>query len=339
VAAEPREEAQRKPAHTDMEATTAEINWSYAVIERQNPRDLATELIPFHPGKLILENDATENLELRRGDVITIFSQMDLRVASTQQRRLVRLEGEFAAAGVYSVLPGETLGHLIQRAGGLTPQAYLYGAEFLRDSTRADQQRRLDQFVQDLQVDVEHSASNQLTNVSTSGDAALLSSQLQSERALVARLRTIKATGRIVLRLEPGSYDVSKLMEFALEDGDRFLVPARPATVNVLGSVYNANSFLHERGLRIADYVRQAGGATRNADSSRMFVIRADGSVEPRKGAGAFSHPFEAGPLNPGDSVVIPEAIFKTSILRGIRDWSQVIAQFALGAAAINVLK
>jgi hypothetical protein len=167
----------------------------------------------------------------------------------------------------------------------------------------------------------------------------MVSAQLQSERALVARMRNIKATGRIVLHLESGSNDTSKLMDFPLEDGDRFLVPARPATVNVLGAVYNSNSFLHERGLRVADYLRQAGGATRNADSSRMFVIRADGSVEPRKSAGPFSHPFEAGPLNPGDSVVVPEAIFKTSILRGIRDWSQVIAQFALGAAAINVLK
>jgi protein involved in polysaccharide export with SLBB domain len=128
-------------------------------------------------------------------------------------------------------------------------------------------------------------------------------------------------------------------MDFTLEDGDRFVVPARPATVNVLGSVYNANSFRYEHGLRITDYVRQAGGPTRNADSSRMFVIRADGSVEPRKGSGPFSHSFESGALNPGDSVVVPEAIFKTSILRGIRDWSQVIAQFALGAAAVNVLK
>jgi polysaccharide export outer membrane protein len=338
VAAEPRAEAQRKPAQTNIEPST-EINWSYAVIERQNPKDLATELIPFHPGKLILENDATENLELRRGDVVTIFSQADIRVASTQQRRLVRLEGEFVAAGVYSVLPGETLGQLIQRAGGLTPQAYLYGAEFQRDSTRVDQQHRLDRFVQDLQVDVEHGASSQLTKISSNEDAALLTAQLQNQRALVARLAAVRATGRIVLRLEPGSKDISTLTNFALEDGDRFVVPARPATVNVLGSVYNANSFLYDPSLRISDYVRQAGGPTRNADSSRMFVIRADGSVEPRKGSGAFSHPFESGTLNPGDSVVLPEAIFKTSVLRGIRDWSQVIAQFALGAAAINVLK
>jgi len=54
---------------------------------------------------------------------------------------------------------------------------------------------------------------------------------------------------------------------------------------------------------------------------------------------GLFKPAFEAGRLNPGDSIVAPEAVFKTTFLHGLRDWSQVISQFALGAAAINVLK
>jgi protein involved in polysaccharide export with SLBB domain len=117
------------------------------------------------------------------------------------------------------------------------------------------------------------------------------------------------------------------------------VVPARPATVNVLGAVYNQNAFVHENGLRIADYLRQAGGATRNADKGHTFVIRADGSVVPKQGSGLFTQAFETGRLNPGDSVVVPEAVFKTTFLKGLRDWTQVFTQFALGAAAINVLR
>ena len=100
-------------------------------------------------------------------------------------------------------------------------------------------------------------------------------------------------------------------MEISLEEGDRFVVPARPATVNVLGAVYNQNSFIHEPGLRIADYLQHAGGATRNADTGRLFVIRADGRVVPKEGTGLFKPGFEAGRLNPGDSVVVPELVFK----------------------------
>ena len=91
--------------------------------------------------------------------------------------------------------------------------------------------------------------------------------------------------------------------------------------------------------MRFEDYLRAAGGATRDADKSRVFIIRADGSVLPKQGFNPFTRSFEATRLNPGDSVVVPEALFKTSFIRGLRDWSQVFANFGLAAAAINVLK
>ena len=71
VAGGPSVEAVRKKVPVEMSSSAPDINWSYAVIERQNPANLTTDLIPFHLGKLVLENDDTENLELgvgRRGD-------------------------------------------------------------------------------------------------------------------------------------------------------------------------------------------------------------------------------------------------------------------------------
>jgi hypothetical protein len=48
---------------------------------------------------------------------------------------------------------------------------------------------------------------------------------------------------------------------------------------------------------------------------------------------------FEKILLNPGDSVVVPEHVLKTTFMTGLRNWSQVVSQFGLGAAAINVLR
>jgi polysaccharide biosynthesis/export protein len=324
-----------KPLRTKIEPTVPDINWSYAVIERQNLRDLSSELIPFHPGKLVLEGDESQNLALRPGDVVTIFSQADVRVSMAQQTRFVRLEGEFQAAGVYAVRPGETLGQLIERAGGFTPHAYLYAAELLRDSTRLDQQHRLDEFTRDLEAEVEHTAALRAGAAGSADETAALAARLETQRRFVERLRRVQATGRIVLNFEPDDASAAKLMRVALEDGDRFVVPARPATVNVLGAVYNQNSFLYEPDLRIDDYLRNAGGPTRNADGSHTFIIRADGRVVPRSG----THAFERLHMNPGDSIVVPEQIFKGSMLRGLRDWTQVFSQLALGAAAINVFR
>jgi polysaccharide export outer membrane protein len=339
IPGKPNAEEGRKLPHVTIEAMVPDINWSYAVVERQSPEDLKTELIAFNLGKLVLEKDQQQNLPLRPADVVTVFSQADVRVAMAQQTRLVKLEGEIAAAGVYAVHPGETLGRLVQRAGGLTSQAYLYGSELQRDSTREEQQRRLDQFTADLQAEVEQTATLHLSSAATAEETAALTTKLDNQRRVVERLRQVKATGRIVLNLEPGDNSLAKLMDVALENGDRFVVPTRPATVNVLGAVYNQNAFLFEPDQRIGDYLRSAGGPTRTADTGHTFVIRADGSVVPRRGSGLFKPGFETGRLNPGDSVMVPEQIFKGSFMRGLRDWTAVFSQLALGAAAINILR
>ena len=331
--------ARRESIGTGLAGWVPEINWSYAVIERPDPERLITQLLPFNLGKLVLENDAAQNLELRSDDVITIFSTADIRVSVMQQNRYVWLEGEFNSSGVYLARPGETLGRLIERAGGLTPQAYLYGAEFTRESTRHDQQKRLDQFVTEMERDLEQTAGKRTNLASTAEETQALSTQIQSERKTLEQLRSLQATGRIVLNFEPEGANLDKLKSLALEDGDRFVVPSRPATVNVLGEVFNQNAFLHEPRLRVADYLRDAGGLKRSADKAHVFIIRADGSVVPKHGAGPFTKTFEAERLNPGDSIVVPEEILRVPFIRNLRSWTQILADLGLGAAAINVLK
>ena len=331
--------ARRESIGTGLAGWVPDINWSYAVIERQDPERLSTQLLPFNLGKLIIENDAGQNLELRSGDVVTIFSTADIRISMSQQNRYVWLEGEFNSSGVYLAQPGETLGRLLERAGGLTPQAYLYGAIFTRESTRHDQQKRLQQFVNEMERDLELAAGRRTSLTSTADETQAFLAQLQSERRLLEQMRSLQATGRIVLNFEPDSDNAGKLMNLALEDGDRFVVPSRPATVNVLGEVYNQSAFLHESRLRVADYLRDAGGLKRSADKAHVFIIRADGSVVPKHGTGPFTKVFEAERLNPGDSIVVPEEMLRVPFIRSLRNWTQVLADLGLGAAAINVLK
>jgi polysaccharide biosynthesis/export protein len=105
-----------------------DLNWDYAVIERLIEKDLSTQVIPFNLGKAVLQGDDANNLELLAGDVVTIYSQKDVRVPVARQTRLVALEGEIASPGVYQLQPGETLKGLVARAGGFTPQAYVLWA-------------------------------------------------------------------------------------------------------------------------------------------------------------------------------------------------------------------
>jgi hypothetical protein len=108
----------------------------------------------------------------------------------------------------------------------------------------------------------------------------------------------------------------------------------------MLGAVYNKNSFIYRQDARVDDYLKRAGGPTRDADTSRMFVIRADGSVLSKQSVrGLWNGGFAALRLMPGDAIIVPERLSRGSFLKGLRDWSQVFSQFALGAAAIRVIQ
>src|SRR5208283_2645266 len=139
------------------------------------------------------------------------------------------------------------------------------------------QQKGLDQFVERVEEDINR---NVLAPSGVSPEEiADQRAKLEAQRELVGKLREVKATGRVVLDLKPNSAGAGDLPEIALEDGDRLVVPYRPATVEMLGAVYNKNSFLYRREERLDDYLKRAGGPTRDADTARMFVVRADGSV------------------------------------------------------------
>lgn len=321
-------------AKTDVVLSAPDINWGYAVVERQSATNLTTSLLPFNLGRVVLNGDQSQNLELLPGDVVTIFSTADLRVPTTQQTRFVRLEGEFVASGVYSVNPGETLLGLLKRAGGFTEDAYLYGSEFTRQSTRRVEQQRLREYADQLDAQIQTQTAGNNARALSDRDAAAANAAALDAKAAVARLRQIAPVGRIVLQLKPDSRDIGTLPDIALEDGDRFVVPKVPSNVNVEGQVYSANAFVFERSKRAFYYLKQAGGPDRQADKRRTFILRADGSVLSRQ-YGNVEHAL----IFPGDTVVVPPQLEKRAFLRDVLNIANIVGQFGLGAAAINVLK
>jgi protein involved in polysaccharide export with SLBB domain len=314
-----------------------EINWDYAVIERQNTDDLSSILIPFNLGKVVLEGDPSHNLPLRPGDIVTVFSKSDVNAAAGRRPVVVRLEGEFNNAGVYQALQGESLRQLVMRVGGVTPQAYVFGTEFMRESTKKQQEERLRQSLIQYEQDLQRAAAARARNVTSAEDAASLKAEAEAQQSVLTRLKRLQPTGRIVLELAEDS-TLANIPEIPLEDGDRLVIPYRPAMVSVFGTVYNEAAFLHKPDKTVADYVAQAGGTRKEADRRSMYVLRADGSVISNQGS-FFSSSLNGARLMPGDAIVVPEDLTRTTWMKDLKDWSQIFYQFGLGAAAIKIIR
>ena len=317
----------------------SDINWEFANIVRLNPADLSKTTIPFDLGRAVLNKDASQDLALQPGDEISIFTRNEIAVPQEKQAKYVRVDGEVPNAGIYRVLPGETLRQFVMRVGGVTGKAYLYGAEFTRESTRAQQQKRLDEALDKLEAEAARAASERSQGAVNKDEAETLGQQVQAQKALIVKLRQVKATGRIVLELPRNGASLKNIPDLALEDGDHLLIPAKPSTVSVFGAVYNQNDFIYRDGKRVGDYLGQAGGPTKDADKGSVYLVKADGSVVSRQQRGWFFNGFDGQNVVPGDAIVVPEDLIKFNLSKELKDWTQIFYQFTLGVVGIKVLK
>ena len=278
---------------------------------------------------------ASNGATLANGDVLRAFSAVDSALPVQRQNKRVRVEGEVQHPGEYVLPPDVTIADALAAAGGLTEGAFVYGAEFNRESVRAKQQVNYDRALRDLETDLVRQSTTQ--RASSADEAAAVPAREASNARLVATLRAQKPNGRIVLQLQPGARELPAL---ALEDGDRLYIPPRPTSVGVFGSVFNGGNYLFGEGRELDEYLRLAGGPTRGADAGSAFVVRADGSVvSGRQARNWLSSGSLAGvKAEPGDTVFVPEEFNKTTFIQDAKDWTQILAQFGFGVAALRSL-
>lgn len=284
--------------------------------------------------ELQLPRDA--GLKLDHGDLVRAFSATDALLSTQFQNKRVRIDGEVLKPGEYLLPPASTLRDAIRAAGGLAPAAFVYGAQFSRESVRATQQENYDRALRDLETDLARNVGSQ--RVSSADQATQNEAQATATARLMERLRVLRPSGRVVLQLEPESMD---LPELALEDGDRLYIPPRPTTVGVFGSVFNTGSYLHSPERTLNDYLRLAGGPTKGADEDSIFVVRASGQVISglqRGGAWFASGGDRIGSVGalPGDTIFVPQELDRTTFVQLAKDWTQILYQFGIGLAGIK---
>jgi len=320
----------------DVRRYAPEINWDYAIIQRVNPVDLSSKLLWMSPRKAIIEKEEQSNIELQAGDIVTIFSQSDISVPQADRSQYVILEGEVMRPGIYKLEANETLRSLLQRAGGLTPDAYVYGTQFTRESARIDQQKSIDELARTMDVQVRQQA----TTIAASANPGDLNQIVTAQQAIVNQLRNTRASGRVALAVKPKDKSVDDFPDLLLEDRDRFIIPHTPSTVAVTGDVYNPGSFIFEPRNTAGSYLQVAGKGKPNSDLKHSFVLRANGFVVAANDVnGLFTgDKFERIHLYPGDQIIVPYKLPTGAFVRGLRDWTQIASQLAITAAALAVI-
>lgn len=264
------------------------------------------------------------NLALQSRDRILIKSIPEFAKTST-----IELKGEVRYPGEYTFRDGETLKEVIERAGGLTDNAFPKGAVFTRAKLRELEAQRLREAEGRLQGDL---LGVQLEGDSFGGQNA---QRVDEVKGLLEDVQSSRPVGRMVIDLPQVLADTG-YQSIRLQDGDTLIVPTIPQAVSVFGEVQFPTSHLYTAGLTVDDYLERSGGPTRQADESRVYVVKADGSVMlPEKSRWFGSRSQQ---LAPGDTVIVPIDVDRLNQLELWTNVSQIVYQMALGAAAVGNL-
>lgn len=212
------------------------------------------------------------SVTLEPNDIITVRYQKGY---SAQQ--LIKIEGEISFPGHYSILTkDERISDFIERAGGITPYAYLKGATLIRKMKDLSDKEQIKQ-LQEL-----NNATNEIKIEKIGNDNEY----------------------RVGINLEKIMKNKNSYQNLILKNEDILIIPSEKQTVEVKGLVLAPSLIQYEKGKTLKSYVNNAGGFANNARKRAAYVMYANGSVEGTRNFLFFkSYPK----IEPGSIIIIPE--------------------------------
>ncbi|MFQ1933239.1 SLBB domain-containing protein [Aeromonas veronii] len=242
-----------------------------------------------------------------------------------REEATVQVFGEVKFPGTYTVRRGESLRDLIQRVGGITPYANPNGTVFAREALRKQEAERLELLRDELKQEIATMTLRRQSSI------ANYNSSPAEAMTVVNQLENTKAIGRMTINM-PAILSGEKNADVMLQDGDRVYVPALQNVVSIQGMVQFPSSHVYDGELSVSDYLSRAGGTKKQADTDRIYVIKANGSVMlpgdswfgGRKG------------LEPGDTIVVPVDTDYLDNLSIMTSATQILYQLGVAWSAVK---
>ena len=257
---------------------------------------------------------------LNPGDVVRFNA-----VFSDRESGPILLSGEFVRPGLYEIRRGERLSEVVARAGGITQQAYPYGAIFTRESVKRAERAGLVRAAHELNSAAAFAATRQ-----GAGAGAIA-----AVRDIVAELTSAEPLGRMVMEADPTVLQVRPELDLVLEPGDTLFMPKRPNSVLVIGDVLNPGALQFVSGTTAEQYMNQAGGLQESADRDRLFLVYPNGIAQPIS-FNAWN--YQSVQVPPGSTIVSPKNPAPLDLLTFATDLTSLFGQLAITAASIAVV-
>ena len=236
----------------------------------------------------------------------------------------VSLQGEVLFPGTYTFKRGATISEVIERAGGLTSFADINGSVFSREKLKKREQVQMEFLKNQLKQQITGMALRPNNTSSSSPSEAI---------SLVKELGNLKPMGRMVINL-PKILEGDKAFDLVLADEDKLYIQEKDDVISIVGEVQFTSSHTFSANEDVDDYIDLAGGMREQADSDKIYVVRANGSVFVPNNSFWFSRKTES--LRPGDTIIVPLDVNYQDGLTTIATATQIVYQLGVAWSAIQ---
>ncbi len=251
------------------------------------------------------------------------------------EKKQVTLKGEVKFPGTYVIHSGEKLSSVIERAGGFTDEAFLYGAVFSRKEIAALQKKSLQRSLSKLKEQV-ILASLRSSGSKTMGQISVKEG-IDAVESLIAEAEKITPIGRVSINLtcDLESFKNSP-SDLTLKDGDTLMIPSHNDTVIVSGEVMNPMALAY-MGDNVRSYISRCGGVTEIADSDHIYVLHANGEAQ-KASLGSYLFSSNSVDVKRGDVIIIPKKIMFERGIDIAGDIADIVYKLTLTVAAMNTV-
>ena len=229
-----------------------------------------------------------------------------------QQQVNVTVTGEILYDGTYALTSkSERLSDLVQKAGGVTPYAYVKGAKLMRKAN-AEELARMKSVLEMMQREMGNASMDSL------------------------KLDDATSTYSVGIDLEAALKNPGSDADIVLREGDQLILPELVNTVRINGAVMFPNTVAYNKKMTVKNYISQAGGFANGARKTKVFIIYMNGQVAEVRGAGR-------GMVEPGCEIIVPikdKAKAEKWNIQTILGIASSLGSLGLTAASVaNILK
>ena len=212
--------------------------------------------------------------------------------------RSAKISGAVLKPGSYIMAEGETINDLIEKAGGTTENAYLFGGLYLNESAKAVN-KKSKQLLYELFLDNILSMSEKSVGEKTFDPTSII--------GLAQELKRSEPNGRVVIDL----LNESSLNANQIKDGDELIIPENTNVVHIYGEVSSEGAVMFDQNQDLDFFIDKSGGFKKSADLGSIYILHPNGESELYSKKRSL---FESSPKNeikiyPGSIIFVPRVL------------------------------